>query len=114
MKKIIAILAILTVAACAKDPIIEYVQYLDKEFFDKETAVVKDATPIEFNLPFEGEYNLSIEDEFTNQVLTTESFKGIEGANKLNIYTKVIPSGSYNVVLKDKNGNQIKKSNIAL
>lgn len=114
MKKIILLIIILLAVACAKDPIIEYVKYIDKEFFDSESLVVKDATPVEFNLPFEGTYSLSVENEFTQQIITKELFKGVEGVNKLNIYTKAIPSGAYFITLRDENGNEIKKTNIAL
>ena len=115
MKKIAPFILILLVAACAKDTLIEdFIQYSKNNIFDKEGGILTDATQIEFDLPQSGEYILNLQDEFTDKVITKEIFIGNEGLNKLNVFTKVVPKGSYYLTLTDKNGNQIEQTKISI
>lgn len=115
MKKIVPFILILLAAACAKDTIIEdFIQYSKDNFFDKEGGILTDAARIEFDLPQDGEYILNLEDEFTGKVVTKELFIGKEGINKLNVFTKVVPRGSYHLILTDKQGNQVEQTKISI
>ena len=115
MKKLLPFILILLAVACAKDDIIEdFIQYSKNNFFDKEGGILTDAARIEFDLPADGEYILNLQDEFTGKVITKELFIGTEGLNKLNVFTKVVPKGSYYLTLTDKDGNQVEQTKISI
>lgn len=114
MKKLLLILLLILVAACVKEDIIDYTMFSTNDIFENQGGVLKDATPVEFNLNQSGEYILSLQDEFTSKVVTKEIFIGAEGLNTLTIFTKVIPKGSYYLTLTDKNGNEIQQTKISL
>ena len=115
MKKLLPFILILLAVACAKDDLIEdFIQYSKNNIFDKEGGILTDTTKIEFDLPQNGEYILNLEDEFTGKVITKEIFIGNEGLNKLNVFTKVVPKGSYYLTLTDKNGNQVEQTKISI
>ena len=115
MKKIAPFIIILFVVACAKQDLIEdFIQYSKNNIFDKEAGILTDAARIEFDLPQSGEYILNLQDEFSGKVVTKELFIGVEGLNILNVFTKVVPRGNYNLILTDKNGNKVEQTNISI
>lgn len=114
MKKILSILLLLSVAACLKSDLIDTNHYSSYDIFKKEGGVLTDASIIEIDIETPGEYIISLEDEFTSKVITKELFFGMKGANVLNVFTKIVPKGSYYLKLEDKKGNQIQKTKINL
>ena len=115
MRKIAPFLIIILIVACAKQDLIEdFIQYSKNNVFDKESGILTDAAKIEFDLPQSGEYILNLQDEFSGKVVTKELFIGEEGLNKLNVFTKVVPKGSYYLTLTDKNGNQVEQTKISI
>lgn len=115
MKKLAPFIFILLAVACAKDDLIEdFIQYSKNNFFDKEGGILTDAAKIEFDLPQDGQYILNLQDEFTGKVVTKELFIGVEGLNTLNVFTKVVPRGNYNLILTDKDGNKVEQTNISI
>ena len=115
MKKLIYILPLLFVFGCTQDPFEEiYTDEPNVDIFEVSNTVVRDGDEININLSEEGEYKLSLIDEFTNITYTNEIFDGKVGDNKLNIYTKALPKGSYNLLVKDAKNNIIKQTKIKL
>jgi hypothetical protein len=115
MKKLIYILPLLFVFGCTQDPFEEIYTYEPNvDIFEVSNTVVRDGDEININLSEEGEYKLSLIDEFTNITYTNEIFDGKVGDNKLNIYTKALPKGSYNLLVKDTKNNIIKQTTIKL
>lgn len=114
MKKILSIILLILVAACVKEDLIDYSYYTQTEIFTQEGTILKDATPIEFNLDSADEYIITLTDEFTSKTITKESFKGQKGVNTLSIFTKVVPKGSYFLTLTDKNGNKVQQTKISI
>ena len=115
MKKLIYILPLLFMLACTQDTFEEiYAEEPKVDIFEVSNTVVRDGDEININLPEEGEYKLSLIDEFTNITYTNEIFDGKVGDNKLNIYTKALPKGSYNLLVKDTKNNIIKQTKIKL
>jgi hypothetical protein len=82
--------------------------------FQNTSIVLKDTTPIDFNLPETGTYELTLQDEFTGDIVSREKFKGVAGKNKLNVYTKVLPKGSYRLILINPSNIAIQETNIKL
>ena len=115
MKKLIYILPLLFMLACTQDTFEEiYVEEPKVDIFEVSNTVVNDGDEININLSEEGEYKLSLIDEFTNITYTNEIFDGKIGDNKLNIYTKALPKGSYNLLVRDTKNNIIKQTTIKL
>lgn len=114
MKKFISIALLLLVAACVKDDILDYTYYTPQDIFEAQGAVLKDASIIEVNLETPGEYIISLQDEFTSKVVTKELFIGNQGVNTLHVFTKIVPKGSYNLILTDKDGKQVQKTKISI
>lgn len=115
MKKIISILLLVLVAACVKDDLLDYsYYYTPQDIFNAQGGVLRDASLIEINLETPGEYIISLQDEFTSKVVTKELFIGNQGVNTLYIFTKIVPKGSYNLILTDKNSNQVQKTKISI
>ena len=115
MKKLIYILPLLFILGCTEDPFGGiYADEPKVDIFEVSNTVVRDGDEININLPEEGEYKLSLIDEFTNITYTNEIFDGKVGDNKLNIYTKALPKGSYNLLVKDTKNNIIKQTTIKL
>jgi hypothetical protein len=115
MKKLIYILPLLFMLACTQDTFEEiYAEEPKVDIFEVSNTVVNDGDEININLSEEGEYKLSLIDEFTNITYTNEIFDGKIGDNKLNIYTKALPKGSYNLLVKDAKNNIIKQTKIKL
>ena len=114
-KKLIYILPLLFVFGCTQDPFEEIYTYEPNvDIFEVSNTVVRDGDEININLSEAGEYKLSLIDEFTNITYTNEIFDGKVGDNKLNIYTKALPKGSYNLLVKDTKNNIIKQTTIKL
>jgi hypothetical protein len=101
--------------ACTQDSFEEiYMESPKVDIFEVSNTVVNDGDEININLPENGEYKLSLIDEFTNITHTNEIFDGKIGDNKLNIYTKALPKGSYKLLVKDTKDNIIKQTKIKL
>ena len=113
MKRIILLLFIFIVS-CEKDEIIEYtppvttVEYI----FDTTNSSVVDGQPLNFNLIETGKYILLISN--SDGVISRERFDGKEGINSLTLYTKVLPKGNSQLVLKSESGIEIYKTNIII
>jgi hypothetical protein len=50
----------------------------------------------------------------TNITYTNEKIEGKAGSNSLRIYTRALPKGSYNFLVKDNQDNIIKQTTIKL
>jgi hypothetical protein len=116
MKKIIYILPLLLLWACSQDiiDVDDYTTYQPIDIFEVQSSVVNDGDVINVNLISDGEYKLSLVDEFTNVTHTNEVFDGKIGSNQLNIYTKALPKGSYKLLVIDTKNNIIKQTTIKL
>lgn len=114
MKKILSIFLLVLLVACVKEDIIDYTMFSTDDIFENQGGVLKDATRIEFNLDSSGDFIISLEDEFTSKVVTKELFIGKEGKNTLDVFTKVMPKGSYYLTVKDKNGNKVEQTKISI
>jgi hypothetical protein len=115
MKKLIYILPIILVFGCTSD-LLEIEPYSNEpiDIFEVQSSVVNDGDTFNINLDLEGEYKLSLVDEFTNITYTNEVFDGKVGVNTLNIYTKSLPKGSYKLIIKDSDDKPIKQTTIKL
>ena len=115
MKKLIYILPLFLLIGCTHDMLeIEEPLPSSIDIFEVQSTVVRDGQKFNINLTEEGEYKLSLVDEFTNITYTNESFVGKIGQNTLSIYTMALPQGSYKLIIKDVNGNSIKQTTIKL
>ena len=116
MKKLIYILPLILLLGCTKDSImgIDEPQPIAIDIFEVQQTIVKDGQKFNINLDSDGEYKLSLVDEFTNITHTNEVFIGKVGENTLSIYTRALPQGSYKLIIKDVNGKPIKQTTIKL
>jgi hypothetical protein len=115
MKKLIYILPLLLVFGCTSDLMeIEPYTELHMDIFEVQNTVVNDGDEIIVNFESEGEFTLSLIDEFTNITYTNEKFKAKVGSNNLHIYTKSLPKGSYTFLIKDNQNKIIKQTIIKL
>lgn len=115
MKKIFYIIVLLVSFSCTDDTF-EILEPINNtvDIFEVQSTVVNDGDEININLVSEGEFKISLVDEFTNITHTNEIFYGRVGDNKLNIYTKALPKGSYKLLVKDVKDNIIKQTTIKL
>ena len=101
MKKYLVFL-FLIIISCQKDEIMEPPVLLNMVFENTEN-IIKDGQDISFNLVNIETYELIL---FKNtSVVSKEIFTSVEGINTRKIYTKILPSGNYQLVLQ--NGSQI-------
>lgn len=116
MKKMIYILPLLLLLGCTKDNIMGPEPYteLPMDIFEVQNTVVKDGDIANINLDSNGTYKISIVDEFTNTTFTNEKFIGNQGSNRIRIYTKALPKGSYKLYIKTDNDGVIKQTTIKL
>lgn len=112
MKKLIFIL-LLFMISCHQENIEPLPKISSDIFFQKEN-MVSDGIELNINLPKDGIYFLSMIDVETNEVLTKEKFIGINGLNKLNIYTKSVQSRYLYLVLYDENKIELNKTKLVL
>jgi hypothetical protein len=70
------------------------------DIFEVQNTIVEDGDEFFVNFDSQGEYVLSLVDEFTNITYTNEKVNGKVGSNSLRIYTKALPKGSYNFWLR--------------
>jgi len=114
MKKLIYILPLL-LWSCTPD-LLEVEPYSNEpiDIFEVQSSVVNDGDKFNINLDSEGQYKLSLVDEFTNITHTNEVFDGKVGSNQLSIYTRALPKGSYKLFIKDENERIIKQTTIKL
>lgn len=116
MKKLKYFVLLLFVFACQADNIEVYEIPIsqDVDVFAQKGTVVTNGSTIDINVNQEGNYLLSLEDEFNGIIYTNEKFRASVGSNKLNIHTKVLPSGSYRLLVKDSKNNIINETTIRL
>lgn len=115
MKKLIYTLPLILLFGCTSDLLeIEPYSYQPTDIFEVQNLVVNDGDSFNINLDLEGQYKLSLIDEFTNITHTNEIFDGKIGSNQLNIYTKALPKGSYKLIIKDGDDKTIKQTTIKL
>jgi hypothetical protein len=110
MKRLAIILFLLV--ACKKEitaptPVI-------KETFSIPQNTVSNGDALTFTLKSAGIYTLTMTDTIQNQVITREQFNGKLGINKLNIYTKSLPSKYLYLSLEDSSKTQIGKTTLII
>jgi len=115
MKKILYILPLLLLWGCTPDLLeVEPIGEIHIDIFEVQNTVVSDGDEFFINFESNGEYVLSLVDEFTNITYTNEKIEGKAGSNSLRIYTRALPKGSYNFLVKDNRDNIIKQTTIKL
>jgi len=115
MKKILYILPLLLLWGCTADLLeVEPIGEIHIDIFEVQNTVVSDGDEFFINFESNGEYVLSLVDEFTNITYTNEKIEGKAGSNSLRIYTRALPKGSYNFLVKDNRDNIIKQTTIKL
>ena len=108
-------LPLILLLGCVKDEMFEIIEPESKiDIFEVQSSVVNDGDTFNVNLDLEGEYKLSLVDEFTGITYTNEVFDGKVGVNTLSIYTKSLPKGSYKLIIKDNDDKSIKQTTIKL
>lgn len=102
MKKYLVFLFFIIIS-CQKDEIIMEPLVLLNMVFENTENIIKDGQDISFNLVNIETYELIL---FKNtSVVSKEIFTSVEGINTRKIYTKILPSGNYQLVLQK--GSQI-------
>jgi hypothetical protein len=81
-----------------------------EEIFTKTESSVSDAQLISFTLPSSEIYTLTISN--TNGVISRERFNGTIGKNSMNIYTKILPKGKYQLILHSTDKKEVYKTDI--
>jgi hypothetical protein len=115
MKKILYILSLLLLWGCTSDLLeVEPYSEIHMDIFEVQNTVVSDGDEFFINFESNGNYVLSLVDEFTNITYTNEKIEGKAGSNSLRIYTRALPKGSYNFLVKDNQDNIIKQTKIKL
>lgn len=95
---------LLILFSCQKDELLEEPTPSTTFIFDQSTNIVSDGQDISFELSDVDFYTLLL--IANNTLLTKESFQSQVGVNTRKIYTKVLPSGKYQLVLQ-KGSEQI-------
>jgi hypothetical protein len=108
MKKILFIL-ILSLVACKKTQTIPPQQPV-LNIFNVAESSVENGQEIQFELPKNGVYTLTLGDSVNNQVLTRERFIGQIGQNKKKIYTKSLSVKYLYLLLEDENKSKVGKT----
>jgi hypothetical protein len=112
MKKLLLIL-LFFIVSCHQENI-EPLPELSNDIFSQKENIINNGTEVNMNLPKDGIYFLSMIDVETNELLTKERFIGINGLNKLNIYTKSVQSRYLYLVLHDENKIELNKTKLVL
>jgi hypothetical protein len=110
MKKLFIILLLLV--ACKKEIIQPSIAI--KETFSMPQNTVSNGDVLIFTLKSNSIYTLTMIDSVQNQVITREQFNGKLGVNKLNIYTKSLPSKYLYLLLEDSSKTQIGKTTLII
>ena len=113
MKNLLVISLFLFLVSCI-DEVVEPMPELNENVFSHQESSVTNGLEIQFELPKNGVYFLSMIDTETNQLVTKEKFVGIIGLNKLNIYTKSVQSRYLYLVLHDENKIELSKTKLVL
>jgi len=108
MKKLIFIL-LLSLVACRKKQVPPTPQTVPNIFSVAESNV-SNGQEIQFELPKNGVYTLTLGDSVNNQVLTRERFIGQIGQNKKKIYTKSLSVKYLYLLLEDENKSKVGKT----
>ena len=115
MKKLIYIIPLLLVWGCTPDLMeVEPIGEIHMDIFEVQNTIVSDGDEFFVNFDSDGEYTLSLVDEFTNVTYTNEKVNGKVGSNSLRIYTRALPKGSYKFLVKDNQDKIIKQTIIKL
>lgn len=116
MKKLKYLVALLVLVSCQKDiiDIYEIPVSQDVDVFAQKGTLVTNGDIIDINVNQDGSYLLSLVDEFSGVTFTNEKFRASVGSNKLNIHTKVLPKGSYRLLVKDSKNNIINETTLKL
>lgn len=99
--------------SCHKEDIAPLPKPVENIFLQTENQI-SDSDFLNFELVSDGTYYLVLQDVETNQVISKEKFIGVEGLNKLNIYTKSIQSRYLYLVLQDETKKEINKTKLVL
>jgi hypothetical protein len=78
--------------------------------FSVKESNVSNGQEIQFELPKNGVYTLTLGDSVNNQVLTRERFIGQIGQNKKKIYTKSLSVKYLYLLLEDENKSKVGKT----
>jgi hypothetical protein len=78
--------------------------------FSVKESNVENGQEIQFELPKNGVYTLTLGDSVNNQVLTRERFIGQIGQNKKKIYTKSLSVKYLYLLLEDENKSKVGKT----
>lgn len=114
MKKLIYILPLI-LWGCTHEVIEDVPQTeMEMDIFEVQNTIVDDGETFKVNFDSNGEYKLSLVDEFTNITYTNEKLNAKVGSNILTIYTKALPKGSYKFIIKDNQNNIVKQTKIKL
>jgi hypothetical protein len=113
MKKIILISLVLLVG-CTKMEIEPVTPPTDQNIFSVSESVVTDGQIIQFDLPSNGIYTLTLIDKETNQAISREKFTGKSGVNIKKIYTNSLKSQVMYLLLEDFEKKEIKKTIIRI
>lgn len=114
MKKLIYIIPLL-LWGCSPDLMeVEPIGEIHMDIFEVQNTIVNDGDEFFVNFDTAGEYTLSLVDEFTNITYTNENVSGKVGSNSLRIYTRALPKGSYDFLVKNSQGEIIKKTTIKI
>jgi hypothetical protein len=96
-------------SGCRKTQVIPTPQPVVNIFSVKESNV-SNGQEIQFELPKNGVYTLTLGDSVNNQVLTRERFIGQIGQNKKKIYTKSLSVKYLYLLLEDENKSKVGKT----
>ena len=96
MKKYLAFL-FLIIISCQKDEIIMEPPVLYNMVFENTQNIITDGQDISFNIVDVDTYELILSKD--NSVVSKEKFTSIQGVNTRKLYTKILPSGNYQLVL---------------
>ncbi len=109
MKKILFILALILVG-CRKVEVRPEVKPITTNVFNNAENTIENGQEIQFELPKNSVYTLTLGDSVNNQVLTRERFIGQIGQNKKKIYTKSLSVKYLYLLLEDENKSKVGKT----
>ena len=103
------------IISCHKEEIVPIPQPKPNvDIFTQTETTVSDGEEIMFKLSSDSTYILKLVDVQTGQVISKEKIIGKIGENKINIYTKTLPTKYLYIVLEDINKNQKGKTKLTL
>lgn len=112
--KFFLLCVVLSITACTKLEELPIPQPQVKNIFDVEESGVSNGQTINFTLPSDGLYTLTLIDKTTGDVIGRERFAGKKGENNKKIYTKSIIARYLYLVLEDENKIKINKTTVII